>query len=176
MVLSALLSSVLRRLMATMFCGLLVLTGLLTNGAQAQAITAPELRGQRAVQDISADMHGRDLKEKEFLKADLREVNLSETDLRGAVINTSQLQGADLRGADLEDVVAFSSRFDGADLRDANFTNAMLMQSRFTDAEIEGTDFSNAVIDLPQLKALCSRASGVNSRSGLRTRETLGCR
>ena len=92
------------------------------------------------------------------------------------MINTSQLQGADLRGADLEDVVAFSSRFDGADLRDANFTNAMLMQSRFTDAEIEGTDFSNAVIDLPQLKALCSRASGVNSRSGLSTRETLGCR
>ncbi len=176
MVLSALLSSVLRRLMATMFCGLLVLTGLLINGAQAQAITAPELRGQRAVQDISADMHGRDLKEKEFLKADLREVNLSETDLRGAVINTSQLQGADLRGADLEDVVAFSSRFDGADLRDANFTNAMLMQSRFNDAEIEGTDFSNAVIDLTQLKALCSRASGVNSRSGLSTRETLGCR
>ena len=43
-------------------------------------------------------------------------------------------------------------------------------------AEIEGTDFSNAVIDLPQLKALCSRASGVNSRSGLSTRETLGCR
>ena len=42
-----------------------------------QAITAPELRGQFAVQEISADMHGLDLKEKEFLKADLREVNLS---------------------------------------------------------------------------------------------------
>ena len=60
-----------------------------------EAITAPELRGQFAVQEISADMHGLDLKEKEFLKADLREVNLSGTDLRGAVINTSQLQGAD---------------------------------------------------------------------------------
>ena len=34
----------------------------------AEAITAPELRGQRAVQDISQDSHGRDLKEKEFLK------------------------------------------------------------------------------------------------------------
>ena len=100
-----------------------------------QAITAPELRGQRAVQEITADMHGLDLKEKEFLKADLRDVNLSDTDLRGAVINTSQLQGADLRGADLSDVVGFASRFDGADLRNANFTNAMLMQSRFADAE-----------------------------------------
>ena len=76
---------------------------------RCDAITAPELRGQRAVQEITADMHGLDLKEKEFLKADLREVNLSDTDLRGAVINTSQLQGADLRGADLSDVVGFAA-------------------------------------------------------------------
>ena len=34
----------------------------------AEAITAPELRGQFAVQEISSDMHGLDLKEKEFLK------------------------------------------------------------------------------------------------------------
>ena len=142
----------------------------------AQAITAPELRGQRAMQDISSNMHGRDLKQQEFLKADLRQVDLGKADLRGAVINTSQLDGADLRGADLEDVVAFSSRFDGADLRDANLTNAMLMQSRFDEAHIEGADFSNAVIDLPQQKALCARAKGVNSRSGISTRESLGCR
>jgi len=142
----------------------------------ADAMTAPELRGGRAVQDISADMHGLDLKEKEFLKADLRDVNLSQTDLRGAVINTSQLQGADLRGADLSDVVGFASRFDGADLRNANFTNAMLMQSRFADAEIEGTDFTNAVLDLPQQKALCARADGINSDTGISTRDSLGCR
>ena len=142
----------------------------------AEAITAPELRGQRAVQEITADMHGLDLKEKEFLKADLRDVNLSDTDLRGAVINTSQLQGADLRGADLSDVVGFASRFDGADLRNANFTNAMLMQSRFADAEIEGTDFTNAVMDLPQQRALCARADGINAITGVSTRDSLGCR
>jgi len=171
-----LLRALLRPLTSALVAGLLVITCVGFGATSAAAITAPELRGQRAVQDITADMHGRDLKEKEFLKADLREVDLGEADLRGAVINTSQLQGADLRGADLEDVVAFSSRFDGADLRNANFTNAMLMQSRFNDADIEGTDFTNAVIDLPQLKALCGRANGVNSLSGVSTKESLGCR
>ena len=142
----------------------------------ASAITAPELRGSSSYQEITEDMHGMDLKEKEFLKANLRDVNLSGADLRGAVINTTQLQGADLRDADLSNVVGFASRFDGADLRGAVLTNAMMMQSRFTDAQIEGADFTDAVIDLPQQRALCSSAAGVNPHSGISTRESLGCR
>lgn len=90
-----------KRLLPVLF-GVLLASSLISLPHPVQAITAPELRGQFAVQDISNDMHGRDLKEKEFLKADLRGVDLSETDLRGAVINTSQLQGADLHGANLE--------------------------------------------------------------------------
>jgi uncharacterized protein YjbI with pentapeptide repeats len=81
-----------------------------------------------------------------------------------------------LRGADLEDAVAFASRFDNADLSNAVLRNAMLMNSKFTGAEIAGADFTDAVLDLPQQKALCSRASGTNARTGVVTRDSLNCR
>ena len=134
----------------------------------------PETRNQEQV-EITADMHGRELTEYEFIKEDLRGVDLGEADLRGAVFNNSHLEGASLKKADLEDSVAFATGFEGADLRDANFTNALLMESRFDDALIEGADFSNAVLSRIQQKQLCSIAKGTNSSSGIDTDYSLGC-
>ena len=163
-------------LRAMLRAALVLLLPLVLWGQSAAAITAPELRSQRSLQDLQPDMHGRNLQQQEFLKATLEGFDLSESDLRGAVFNTANLQGANLRGADLEDAVAFASRFDNADLSNAVLRNAMLMNSKFTGAEIAGADFTDAVLDLPQQKALCSRASGNNARTGVVTRDSLNCR
>ena len=164
------------RLLAAVLLVCAVLGTSLVGAGPSWAITAPELRSQRSLQDLQPDMHGRDLKQQEFLKAELAGFDFSGADLRGAVFNSSNLQQSNLQGADLEDVVAYASRFDGANLRDAVLRNAMLMQSHFAAADITGADFSDAVLDLPEQKSLCKRAAGSNSRSGISTRDSLACR
>lgn len=154
------------------------LLGLPLSGWQepALAITAPELRGQRALQELQPDMHGRKLQQAEFLKASLAGYDFSGADLRGAVFNGSDLSGANLAAADLGDVVAYATRFDDTDLRGAILRNGMLMQSHFRGARIDGADFTDAVLDLPEQKALCARASGTNPTTGALTRDSLSCR
>jgi uncharacterized protein YjbI with pentapeptide repeats len=154
----------------------LLLVGIWIPAEAAQAITAPELRSFSALQDLDPDMHGRDLRQQEFLKAVMRGFDLHGADLRGAVFNSSDLRGADLQDADLRDVVAYATRFEAADLRGALLADAMLLQSRFEDAQIENADFSDAVIDRAERRRLCATAAGHHPVTGVDTRESLGCR
>ena len=122
------------------------------------------------------DYSGQDLVGSEFTNVALENTNFSNADFRGGVFNGSRLEGVNLHGVDFSNGIAYLTLFKGADLTDAIFTNAMMLRSVFDDVDITGADFTNAILDRPQIKKLCTQASGVNSQTGADTRESLECR
>jgi WD40 repeat protein/3',5'-cyclic AMP phosphodiesterase CpdA len=76
----------------------------------------------------------------ELAEADLRERNLTGTDLRGADLRNATLRGMRLLGTDLRDADMRGADFSGATLMDVRLTGARLDQSRWTDAAILGGD------------------------------------
>ena len=121
------------------------------------------------------DFAGKTLQSVDFAKVDLEAANFSNADLRGAVFNASNLANANLRGADFSYGFAYLTNFDRADLSDAIFQDTILSFSSFEGTKIDGADFSLAVLEKWQTKQLCANAKGVNSKTGVDTRDSLGC-
>ncbi|WP_413359631.1 pentapeptide repeat-containing protein [Prochlorococcus sp. MIT 1201] len=111
----------------------------------------------------------------EFVKYDLAGYDLSEADLRGSTFSITTLKNANLHGTNLEDVLAYATRFDNADLSESILRNANLRKSEFAGALIDGADFTNALLDRQEQKALCARATGKNSKTGVDTYTSLDC-
>jgi uncharacterized protein YjbI with pentapeptide repeats len=119
---------------------------------------------------------GKNLNEAQFANAKLDAADFSQASLVGAVFSTSTLKNTIFKQANLTQTIFDQVRFVGADLTDANLTDAMLLRATFKDVKVEGTDFTDALLAPQQVNNLCKVASGTNSKTGVDTRESLGCR
>jgi len=119
---------------------------------------------------------GKNLIRAEFNSTTFRNTDFSNADLRGALFNGVFLDGANLHGVDLGSAIVYISRFKNVDLTDAIFTDANMLRSSFDDVNVTGADFSDALLDIQEIKKICRTASGTNSKTGIDTRESLGCK
>jgi uncharacterized protein YjbI with pentapeptide repeats len=118
---------------------------------------------------------GQVLRTAEFSNANLEDVDFQQADLRGAVMSASVMTGANLHGADLSNALMDQVKFDRTDLSDTVLNEAILLHSTFKQVNITGADFTDAILDGAQIKVLCAIASGTNSKTGVETRDSLGC-
>lgn len=124
----------------------------------------------------SKDYSGQSLVGTEFTNVNLKSAKFTNANLRGVVFNGTLLDGVNLHGADFSEGIAYLTRFKNADLSDAVLTDAMMLRSAFDEVDITGADFTNAILDGIEVKKLCVKASGVNSKTGVDTRTSLGCK
>ena len=154
--------SSLKRSLSKLLILLPVILGLTISPFAANALYPSD---PSSVDTLDTSLHGQKLQNTEYVKYDLSGRDLGDADLSGSYFSVSSLKNADLTGANMQNVIAYATRFDDADLSNANFSGAELLKSRFDGAVIDGTNFTNAVLDLPQVKSLCERASGQTAES-----------
>lgn len=124
---------------------------------------------------IGADFSGKDLRDAEFTKANLRQSNFSHADLRGVSFFAANLEEANLEGANLSGATLDSARFNRANLTNALLEGAFASNARFAGAVITGADFTDVLLRSDIEAQLCKVAEGTNPTTGRETRETLFC-
>jgi uncharacterized protein YjbI with pentapeptide repeats len=158
-------ASNLRRLFAIIVCLLMFTLG--NNLALAEDYDKQLLEG--------ADFSGKVLQGSQFNKAVLRGTKFVGADLKGV-----SLFGADMMGADFSNANLSFSTLDTARMDEVNLTNAILegaftYGTTFKRAQITGADFTDVDLREPLRQKLCEVASGTNSVTKRKTRDTLEC-
>jgi uncharacterized protein YjbI with pentapeptide repeats len=156
--------------------GLVLTVVLFVSPLSAQAASSSSITRSAGEKIQAEDFSGQNLIGKEFTNIKLQNANFSNADLRGGVFNGTLLEDVNLHGIDFSQGIAYLAKFKNADLSDAVLQDAMMLRSTFDHVDVTGTDFSNAVLDGLEVQKLCRTASGVNSKTGVDTRESLGCR
>ncbi len=141
----------------------------------AQAADYPPPLSYSHAQLTGKDFSGQNLQTAEFANANLQLSNFAYADLRGAIFSGSVMTHANLHGADLSYGMLDQADLTGADLSDVILVETLLLGSVFDNTLITGADFTDALLDGAQLKHLCQQASGINSKTGVATSDSLGC-
>lgn len=122
-----------------------------------------------------ADFSGQDLANTSFAGVAGRGARFSGADLHGAILTQAAFPEADFSGADLSGVLMDKVDFSGADFSGALLREVIAAGSSFAGATVTDADFTDALIDRADQRALCRSAEGVNPRTGVDTRLSLGC-
>jgi uncharacterized protein YjbI with pentapeptide repeats len=143
--------------------------------AQTPGTSPPPPPSFSNIQLFERDFSGQQLRMAEFEACNLTRAKFVDADLRGAVFSNSRAKNTDFHGADLSYSVIDLTDFTNANFRDVVFVEAVLLRSTVRDMDIAGADFTGAILDGLQAKEFCEKAEGVNPKTGVATRDSLGC-
>lgn len=88
----------------------------------------------------------KDLSQLLLYNADLRGMDLSETNFTNCTLIGALLNDANLSGTNFTQATMYTANLSGANATDANFTNATLSEVNFTNAKVPGATFTGAVL------------------------------
>lgn len=114
------------------------------------------------------NLAGQHLGSREFLQADMKDVDLHFADFSGASLRGADLSGADLRDANLQNANFNHADLSGANLDWADLSFASLRSGILRAADFYGADLSGAVLtraDLSQADIDNANLNSVNLRS-----------